>query len=244
MSDFFARLVARHQGREQGLQARVPGMFEPEGGATEGFVEEVEERIAPPPPVTRPQTPAEAPPQAQDAPAPPEPNRETIEPRAQRDAPESPESRIVERETRVETQRELRDVTADTHVRETRVTHADHHIETRYFTERVHDAPDAPKPVTRDDVPVSEASEPLTEAPAQPVPLVEPTPLPVPRVARLPEQTEPASEPLEPPERRVEVHIGHLEIRQAPAPKPRPRKRASPANPAPDLNSYLGRRRP
>lgn len=245
MSDFFARLVARHQGREQGLRVRLPGLFESESGATEGFVEEVEERTAAPP-VARPQRPPQVSPPPQATSVLPESTTESLGSSTRRDSPGLRESLIVERETRVEAQRELREVKAETHVREKRVTHADHYVETRFLTERVHDAPDAPAPPAHDRAPPREVVEPPPESPGLAPPRAESAPLPVPRVERLPEPPDPAAEtpvPLAPPQRRVEVHIGHLEIRQAAAVKPQPRKRVSPANPAPDLGSYLNGRR-
>ncbi|MFA3916668.1 hypothetical protein [Ruegeria hyattellae] len=244
MSDFFTRLVARHQGREIGLSPRLPGIFEPEGQWGEGFVENNKESVTQQPKHVPQQVPEEAR-SVQPKPTSGQWEKKSLNPKNETRT-ELRDTKEIERETRIERDDEVPNVTTEHHTHETHVVHTDHHLETHRLTERVErqtTRPEPHRPDTKAEPPVTPETSRLR---VEPTPTPPPRPLPTQQIARLHEMSAPMPAPAPKPvqsERRIEVQIGHLEIRQSPAPKPKARKQAASAHPGPDLKTYLGGRR-
>ena len=243
MSDLFTRLAARTLGTARILTPQLPGLFEPQGASRDGFVEEAEERAAAVhtarSDVSEPARPAPEPVAADPPVAPlPAPPPTPVEPA---------QFRTERTETRIE-----REVTHDHHVtRHDTVTHVRQVAEEEHSERRDDPPQQAAAPVPPDaetPAPVADPSPdpalPLASEPRVPVdPPAPAPPLPPPVVEVRPVTAPQVQAPPAPPERRVDVHIGHLEIRAAPPPVRPARTRSTPKNPAPDLNTYLGDRR-
>jgi len=242
MTDMFTRLAARQLGTARLLTPQLPGLFEPQGRSDEGFVEEVQARTPPSAPSA--EKAADTPPAPLRAPA---PEQIAPEPSARSPAPlPDPETERTAPETRVplEVRHDHREIA---HERTTEFRHITRELHTLRREEILQDAPDlapdVPDAVAR---PVGDTPD-ARPAPA-PVPTVPDAPhlpegvLPPPVVDAMPQAVPPMPVTKPPPERRVDVHIGHLEIRAAPPPARPARVRRSADNPAPDLNTYLGGR--
>ena len=248
MTTLFDRLAARSLGRQPVLRPRVPGLFEPVARDEGGFVEVTDERAAVAPAAARRVEPradmspaiatAGREPPARDA-GPPSvapPMREEAprkEPRRPEPTPELPALPVL----------------PDPRDRVEIATVRHDHIVTRE-TQVVTPAPrDAPEEAPNPRGPAWPSEAPAAPAVPPTVAPVQPPPAPIPVAAR--RLTEPVKAtptphavppPQRPPERRVEVHIEHLEIRQQPATAPRRSRREPPVFPGPDLDAYLGRK--
>ena len=251
MTTLFDRLADRSLGLQPVLRPRVPGLFEPVAPGAGGFVEVTDERAAVAPAAARRIEPradvspvataGRARPAGDGGPPPVAPPTPEAAPRKE---PRHPEPAPVAPG--------LPGTPAPRDRVELVTLRHDHVVtrETQVVAPARRDAPaeapaEAPKPG---------GSAGPSEAPAAPavpraVAPVPPPPAPIPVAARrLPEPVPAAPAPQavppvqRPPERRVEVHIEHLEIRQQPAAAPRRARRAPPVFPGPDLDAYLGRK--
>jgi len=242
MTDLFTRLARRKLGTAQLLSPQVPGLFEPQVSLDDGFVEEdapqsldrqpAAQPAEDPPTRTTPQSavdhilpdPLVTVPLARREPPHDAARHDTVhEHHFRHDHIETTHKRVTE--TQIITQ-DVQAAQDDPPQRET----PEHVVEV--FEPAAQPIPDKPMPTVVQDA-VSPLDPPL---PVEPV-------LPPPRTTVMSPVDQPTQVVPQPPERRVDVHIGHLEIR-APAPSNRkPRTPRTAANPAPDLNTYLGGRR-
>lgn len=256
MSDFFTRLVARHLGHEQALSPRLPGLFEPEGQGRDRFADEAQERSAPSPVQAQAPDIATSPPVSATRMAPQGENMPVKDDHGRSLRSDQGDLAEPRHGPPAEGARDAGTVSVSNFTQETQVIHQHTHL---------HPDPNAqgqPDSARRNDHQEAQTHRPPEQdraaepAPQKTSPQPDPQqaskdetgPLPSPRMASLPEASALLPQPALPaaptPDRRVEVQIGHLEIRQAPAvgPKQNARKRAASRNPGPDLKAYLGGR--
>lgn len=253
MTDLFRRLAARSIGTERQLRPQLPGLFEPQGAGDDGILE-VNEELARQ--ATTPRR-AEAAQDALDGPAAATPRPAGDFPAAARHGSPAPQpEQIAERPAPSPRPASAPKPSAKTIEREIRIEQRET-LHERVVTElRAPPSPPATPPAAA--TPAATPRPPANDRPAAPPPVETKSPN-----RDAPQTTAPPSlQPLQavvaaarepslhedrpdwPPkaERRVHIHIDHIEVRQPPRPASTRPKAQQPANPAPNLDDYLRRR--
>ena len=254
MTNLFRRLAARSIGTERQLRPQLSGLFEPQGADQDGLVEVNEERTRP----AAAQQQAEWPQGAADHPpaAIPRPAGETAA--ATQHGGRTPQAAQVA-ENQAPPPGPAPETTAPPKTIEREILREQHEtLRERVVTERrapavpptpppAETAPAAgPRPRSKDRPAAPPTVEGLPSSGNQPPSPTPPASRPLQAVVATPRRAAlPEDRPEWPPkaERRVHIHIDHIEVRQQAAKPDSPPKRQRPANPAPRLDDYLRRGR-
>ncbi len=250
MTDLFRRLAARSIGTERQLRPQLPGLFEPQGAGDDGILEVNEELAGQ---VTTPRR-AESPQDALDGPAAATPRPAGDFPAAARHGSPAPQAeQIAKRQAPSPKPTSAPKSSAKTIEREIRMEQRET-LRERVVTE-LHAPPSPPATPPAAATPAATPRPPTDDRPTAWLPVETKSSRGDDRQTATPQTLQPLQAIVTPPhepalhedrpdwppraERRVHIHIDHIEVRQPPRPastRPKPQR---PANPAPSLDDYL-----